>query len=381
MMSCVMLLTPALQRFDWGSTDAIPALLGIEADGEPYAEAWWGAHPVAPSMTQDGPLDEVIAADPVATLGALCEATHGRLPYLLKVLAIAQPLSIQVHPTRERAREGFENEQAAGLAISDPRRTYKDASHKPELLLALSEVTVLSGFREAHAVARDLRAIGGEDARGLAALIEERGIHEYIDVVLTENHPDAVARVGEAPQGISASAAVARDALAIHPDDPGALVALAMNAVTLQPGETLFTPSGVVHCYVSGLCVEIMANSDNVVRAGFTHKPVNADLLRELALLEHTDPLVPHTRVDGAARVVSTDADEFELTVVENGEATCPDGPRIVVCLDGVTDVTTAGERLTLNAGAAAFIAAAEGRAALNVSGLAVIASVASRAH
>lgn len=381
MMSCVMLLTPALQRFDWGSTDAIPALLGIEPDGAPFAEAWWGAHPVAPSTTELGPLDEVIAADPVATLGTSCEETHGRLPYLLKVLAIAQPLSIQVHPTLERAREGFEQEQAAGLALNDPHRTYKDSSHKPEMLLALSEVTVLSGFRQADAVAQDLRAIGGDDAHGLAALIEARGIHDYIDVVLTESHPDAVAHLSAAPDGISASAAVARDALAIHPDDPGALVALAMNAVTLQPGETLFTPSGVVHCYISGLCVEIMANSDNVVRAGFTHKPVNADLLRDLALLEHTEPLVPHTRVDGPARVLSTDADEFELTVVRNGEATCPGGPRIVVSLDGATRVATAGQSLTLESGAAAFIAAAEGPATFDVSGLAVIASVSSRAH
>ena len=381
MMSCVMLLVPALQRFDWGSTDAIPTLLGFEPDGAPYAEAWWGAHPVAPSTTERGPLDDVIAADPLATLGAPCEETHGRLPYLLKVLAIAQPLSIQVHPTLERAREGFEQEQAAGLAINDPHRTYKDASHKPEMLLALSEVTVLSGFRDADAVAADLRAIGGDDARGLAALIEERGIHAYIDEVLTESHPDAVAHVSQAPDGISASATVARDALAIHPDDPGALVALAMNAVTLQPGETLFTPSGVVHCYISGLCVELMANSDNVVRAGFTHKPVNADLLRDLALLEHTQPLVPDTRLDGAARVLSTDADEFELTVVENGQATCADGPRIVVALDGVTRVAASGETLTLDAGAAAFIPAADGEATLDVTGMAVVASVATRSH
>ncbi len=381
MMSCVMLLTPALQRFDWGSADAIPDLLGLEPDGEPYAEAWWGAHPVAPSTTAAGPLDEVIAADPVSTLGASCERTHGRLPYLLKVLAIARPLSIQVHPTLERAREGFALEQAAGIAINDPHRTYKDASHKPEMLLALSDVTVLSGFREADAVAADLRAIGGEDAQALAQLIDEHGIHGYVDAVLTESHPDAVAHLSQARDGISASATVARGALSIHPDDPGALVALAMNAVTLQPGETLFTPSGVVHCYISGLCVELMANSDNVVRAGFTHKPVNADLLRELALLEHTEPLVPRTRVDGAARVLSTDADEFELTVVENGHATCAGGPRIVVALDGVTRVSTAGEDLALEAGAAAFIPAADGAAALDVTGLAVVASVSSRSH
>lgn len=381
MMSTVMLLTPALQRFDWGSTDAIPTLLGFEPDGGPYAEAWWGAHPVAPSTTALGPLDEVIAADPVATLGAPCEETHGRLPYLLKVLAIAQPLSIQVHPTRERAQAGFDEEHAAGLPISDPRRIYKDSSHKPEMLLALSEVTVLSGFRRADAVARDLREVGGDDAAALARLIDESGIHGYVDAVLTEAHPDAVAQLGRARDGISASATVARDALAIHPDDPGALVALAMNAVTLQPGETLFTPSGTVHCYISGLCVELMANSDNVVRAGFTHKPVNADLLRDLALLEHTEPLVPHTHTDGAARVLTTDADEFELTVVDDGVATCPGGPRIVVALEGSAQVSTETETLTLESGSAAFIPAADGAATVEASGLTVVASVLMRAH
>jgi len=381
MMSSVMALTPALQRFDWGSTDAIPQLLGFAPDGQTYAEAWWGAHPVAPSTTDQGPLDAVIAADPTAMLGSRCEREYGELPFLLKVLAIEHPLSIQVHPTLDRARQGYAAEQAAGMRLDNPHRIYKDASHKPEMLLALTELTVLSGFRPAADVAADLLLLGGDDASRLADVITAGGIHAYVDAVLTEPHHQAVERITQASGDLSASTRVARDALAIHPSDPGALVALAMNAVTLQPGETLFTPSGVVHCYVGGVGVEVMANSDNVVRAGFTHKAVNADLLRDLAFLEPTAPVATHTEQVGAAQVVTVDAAEFQLTVVEDGQATIDEGPRIVVALRGDCTVATETDTQRLGAGQAVFIAASDGQAHLDVSGLAVIASVPGGAH
>lgn len=380
-MSCVIALQAALQRYDWGSTEGIPHLLGFEPDGGPYAEAWWGAHPVAPSTTERGNLDAVIAADPASMLGEGCAAHHGRLPYLLKVLAIAHPLSIQVHPTSERAAEGFAAEHGTGLALDDPRRTYKDAFHKPEMLVALTELTVLSGFRTPEQIAPDLRAIGGEDAQELAHALAQGGIRAYVDAALGGGGADAVARLAAHRGEESASLRIAREALALYPDDPGALVALAMNAVVLAPGESLYTPSGVVHCYVGGLGVEIMANSDNVVRAGFTHKPVNAALLRELALLEPTEPARPRMELAGAARVLSTNADEFELTVIQDGPGSAPGGPRIVVALEGSARVTTSRASRELAQGESVFIPASEGEARLEVTGFAVVASVPGSSH
>ncbi len=380
-MSSVIALTPALQRFAWGSADDLPDLLGFESDGEPYAEAWWGAHPHAPALTSMGPLDALVASDPVRMLGEQCSATFGQLPFLLKVLAIAQPLSIQVHPPLARAIDGFALEEAQGRPLDDPARTYKDASHKPEMLVALSELTLLSGFREPAEIVPDLLAVGGDDARHLASLLLASGVHAYVDAALSERHLDAVSHLADYAGEGSLSLSIARDALRIHPNDPGALVALAMNAVVLQPGEALYTPSGVVHCYVNGLGVEIMANSDNVVRAGFTSKTVNADLLRELATLEPTEPVRPDVALQGAAQHLTTDADEFQLSVVRDGPAVAESGPRIVVALAGEAEVRTSEESRVLGKGEAVFIPAGEGPATLQVNGFAVVASARASRH
>lgn len=381
MMARVIALTPALQRFAWGSCDGLPTLLDFEGDGAPYAEAWWGAHPVAPALTSMGPLDAWINKDIERALGPACAASYGQLPYLLKVLSIAQPLSIQVHPRPDRARLGFEADEKQGLPLDDPRRIYKDASHKPEMLVALTELTVLSGFRQPADVVHDLLAVGGKDLEGIAALLLSGGIRAYVDAALTAPHTEAVAALAAYEGDCSPSLEIARDALRLYPGDPGALVALAMNAVKLQPGESLYTPSGVVHCYVNGLGVEIMANSDNVVRAGFTSKPVNADLLRELATLEPTEPVRPDAVLEGAAQHLTTDADEFQLSVVRDGPAGCETGPRIVVALAGETTVQTSEETRVLAKGESVFIPAADGPARLQVNGFAVVASARAERH
>jgi len=376
MMAPVIPLTPALQRFDWGSTQGIPELLGFVPDGEPYAEARWGAHPFAPSTTAVGPLDAVIAADPIEALGTDVVQTYGRLPYLLKVLSIARPLSIQVHPTLERARAGFAAEEDSGVPLSHPDRTYRDASHKPEMLVAVTEMTVAAGFRPENELMRDLEGLGGADAASLRESLASGGNAAYVTSVLTSDHSDAIARLatGEAGDGIAARSAA--DALAHHVGDPGALVLLAMNVVTLAPGEALFTSAGTVHCYLSGDGIEIMANSDNVVRAGLTHKRVDADLMRELAVLTPTAPVVPRVSSEGAAQRLSVDATEFELSVVRGGTATAPSGPRIVLSIEGDARLTTRSDAVDLGRGEAVFVAAGEGPVEIETSGVVVVASV-----
>jgi mannose-6-phosphate isomerase len=375
MMASVIALTPATQRYDWGSTQGIPDLLGFAPDGEPYAEAWWGAHPSAPSVTDSGPLDAVIAADPEGTLGVTAARDYGKLPYLLKFLSIAQPLSIQVHPSLARARTGFAAEEDAGVAITDSERIYKDASHKPEMLLAVTHMTVLSGFRPEAELASDLEWLG-TDASVLRHALREGGISGYVTSALTGGQASVLARLARTTAPQSAQMQIASEALAHYENDPGALVALAMNALTLKPGEALYTPAGTVHCYISGDGVEIMANSDNVVRAGLTHKPINANLLRELAVLSPAEPALPIETVTGAARLLSTDAAEFELVVVSNGAFDALSGPRIIVVMEDGARVETAHDVVVLGRGHSVFVADSEGPAHIETDGVVVVASV-----
>ncbi len=376
MMAPVIALTPAMQRFDWGSSQGIPDLMGFTPDGGPYAEAWWGAHPSAPSVTASGPLDAVIATDPEGALGAAVARDYGRLPYLLKVLSIARPLSIQVHPTMETARAGFAAEEGCGVSMADPQRTYKDASHKPEMLVALTEMTVLSGFRPEADLMRDLEWLGGGDADSLRETLATDGIAGFVLTVLTRDHTGALDHLARGGPGGSVAAQIASEALTHFARDAGALVALAMNAVTLKPGEALYTPAGTVHCYIRGDGVEIMANSDNVVRAGLTHKPINAGLLRERAVLSSGAPAVPVETIIGSARRLSTDATEFELVVVSDGAFDAESGPRIVLALDDNARVETRLDTAILGRGESVFVADSEGPVHIETTGKVVVASV-----
>lgn len=376
MMAGVIALTPALQRSDWGTREGIPQLLGFPSDGGPYAEAWWGAHPLVPSATDEGPLDAVIARDPVAALGADVATGFGRLPYLLKVLSIARPLSIQVHPTAAMARDGFAAEESQGIPYDDRARTFKDASPKPELLVAMTPMEVLIGFRAEPDVRRDLAGLDGAGALALARALDEGGLAAYVTAALDGGHLDTVTALASLPESADASLGAARLTAQTSPQDPGVLVALAMNALSLTPGEAVFTPAGVVHCYLRGMGIEIMANSDNVVRAGLTSKPINTGLLRDLAVLEHTAPVRPSIEKDDAVRHFSTEADEFTLDLVEDGAAVVSDGPRIVLALGSGCEVSTTTERRMLTAGQAVFVSAWEGSMMVTSDGLAAIASV-----
>ena len=372
-MSAVIRLTPALQNYDWGTTADIPALLDLPADGKPVAEAWWGAHALAPSRTPEGDLAQYIASDPEAALGETVAASYGRLPYLLKVLAIGSPLSIQVHPTLAQAREGFAVEQKAGIPLDARERVYKDTSHKPEMLFALSPMTALSAFRPLADAAHDLRAVG---ATAAADTLESVGLAEYVKQCLKGQHAQVLAKIEAAPAGLSANIDVAREALITYPGDNGALIALAMNVVELEPGDTIFTDAAIVHCYIKGFGLELMANSDNVVRAGFTPKMVDPDLLMELSRLEPSAPEVPRAQGSGAAKRYTTSASEFELTVVTGGEAVTEAGPRIVLALADGCVVATEQSECALARGEAVFIAHSEGQARVSTPHQAVIAGV-----
>jgi len=392
-MAGVYRLQPALQNYAWGMTDVLEDLIGRPVTGDPVAEAWWGAHSSAPAVAtaahHDGaneagvqpgeaiPLDELIARAPEAALGPRLATRWEQLPYLLKVLAIAKPLSLQVHPTLEQAEAGYKDEDDRGIPLDAKHRAFKDRSHKPEMIVALTPMTLLAGFRPASAVAQDLVWLNQPCTRrwaeDLANATEPTvAMGEYIQRVLRDPEApaalEALVEVG-GRSGVPESLAVASAASLEFPGDPGALVALALNVVRLQPGQACFSGAGVIHSYQSGVGVEIMANSDNVVRAGLTPKAVDIDLLVRLTDGTPTPPPVVVPERAGAVARYPAPVDEFSLSMVERGSATFEPGPRIVLAAEGTA--TVHGERgsMSLARGEAAFVPYADGRLVVDAVG------------
>ncbi|MGW2685757.1 mannose-6-phosphate isomerase, class I [Streptomyces sp. NPDC001414] len=363
-------LDNTVRPYAWGSPTAIPKLLGVEPSGEPQAEMWMGAHPGAPSRTGRGTLVEVIDADPKAELGEAAVARFGpRLPFLLKILAAGAPLSLQVHPDLEQAREGYEDEERRGIPVDAPDRNYKDANHKPELICALTEFDGLCGFRTPERAAGLLEALGVDSLKPYVDLLraqpEEAALREVLTAVLTADREEMAHTVAEAAE---ACARLGGDhapyaGLAHHyPGDPGVIAAMLLNHVRLQPGEALFLGAGIPHAYLAGLGVEIMANSDNVLRCGLTPKHVDVPELLRVVRFEAGDPgvLRPEAAPDGE-EVYETPIDEFRLSryVLPAGttahDLTLPT-PQILLCTAGAV---RAGEE-DLTPGQSVFVPASE---------------------
>ncbi|TWV42612.1 mannose-6-phosphate isomerase, class I [Streptomyces misionensis] len=363
-------LDNTVRPYAWGSSTAIPRLLGTEPTGEPQAEMWMGAHPGAPSRTARGTLAEVIDADPERELGKEAVARFGpRLPFLLKILAADAPLSLQVHPDLEQAREGYADEERRGVPVGAPERNYKDANHKPELICALTEFDGLCGFRPPERAADLLAGLGVDSLKPYVDLLrahpEDAALREVLTAILTADREETARTVTEAA---AACARLGGDyapyaELAHHyPGDPGVLAAMLLNHVRLQPGEALFLGAGVPHAYLSGLGVEIMANSDNVLRCGLTPKHVDVPELLRVVRFEAGDPgvLRPEAAPDGE-EVYETPIDEFRLSryvLPEGGTARdlTRDTAQILLCTAGSV---RAGEH-ELGPGRSVFVPAGE---------------------
>ncbi|MFF9844685.1 mannose-6-phosphate isomerase, class I [Streptomyces sp. NPDC020422] len=342
-------LANTVRPYAWGSTTAIPELLGVAPTGEPQAELWMGAHPGAPSRTGRGPLNEVIDADPVRELGpAAVEKFGPRLPFLFKILAAGAPLSLQVHPDLAQAREGFAAEEAAGIRLDAPERNYKDANHKPELICALTPFHGLCGFRDPVEAADTIAALGVDSLKPYVDLLHahpvEAALREVLTALLTADRAEMAHTVAEAAAAAArlggAHAPYAQ--IAHHyPNDPGVIAAMLLNPVTLQPGEALFLGAGVPHAYLDGLGVEIMANSDNVLRCGLTPKHVDVTELLRVVRFEPMDPgiLRPEASPSGE-EVYDTPIDEFRLSRFVRAEGAAPtdltvDTPQILLAAAG----------------------------------------------
>jgi mannose-6-phosphate isomerase len=374
-------LEGVVRRYAWGSRTAIPELLGREPDGEPQAELWLGAHPSAPSRVVSAAgaesLDACIRRDPEAVLGASVRRRFGdELPFLFKVLAAAEPLSIQAHPDRDQARAGFARENAAGLAVDAPTRSYRDPHHKPELICALTPFRALNRFREPAAIADALAALG---VAGLAPLVAELRAASPREALASffgawmGMEPGArealVAEVAAAAGARSGDAACAEVAglAERHPGDAGVLAPFFLHLVELAPGEAMFLPAGQLHAYLDGTALELMANSDNVLRGGLTPKHVDVPELLATLRFEPGDPGILGPRAVDAPTGVGrarydTPAEEFRLEVLtlERGGAfplESAQGPRILLAVRGALRVSgPGGEVASLSRGEALFL-------------------------
>ncbi|WP_304008767.1 mannose-6-phosphate isomerase, class I [Rothia mucilaginosa] len=288
-MGEIFSLKNQIQNYAWGSREILGRMRGVPVPTEqPEAEVWVGAHPAAPSRaTVDGaesPLNELIVENPSRFLRP--DRTSDWFPFLFKILAIDAPLSIQVHPTPEQAIAGFEDEQSRGIAIDAPFRNYKDRYSKPETVIALSPMRVLTGVRPVEQLKTLAAAFGATWLEERAELSPKQLLTEIIHLPQETASAEVQHLVDTAPGLLGASNEVVADAAELvrivdgkYPGDRGLLVAFVMNLVHLAPGESAFTPDGQVHAYVSGTAIELMNPSDNVMRAGLTAKHIDTEEL------------------------------------------------------------------------------------------------------
>ncbi len=365
-----------VQRYAWGSLDAIPRLLGQEPDGRPQAELWLGAHERGASRLAgpDGPVSllDVVRADPLTELGQEW-AGEARMPFLAKVIATAAPLSLQVHPDAERARHWFANEEALGLGRDVDKRCCPDEVAKVEMVWALSEFRALCGFRPTEESVRWLTAL---DVAALAPTVESLrrdgpdALRAEVARLLRIEAPHEVVAAVRARAGMlqhdrrwAASARVATDLAGRYPNDPSEPMALLLRPLVLAPGEAMFVRTGQPHCYLSGAAFEVQANSDNIIRAGLTGKHVDVDLLLE-ALATSGDGVAAIAGLTrGEEQVFAPDTRRFALGVVHAASGSDPlehvPGPQVFLCVDGRFALDDGTGEVTLHAGEAAYVPAA----------------------
>lgn len=359
-MNSIVKLQNMIQHYAWGSESAIPELIGqANPAGKPWAELWMGAHPKAPSqLILDGrsvSLAEMIRAHPDDILGpTVARRFSERLPYLFKVLAAAKPLSIQAHPNLKQAQTGFKRENEQQIPLDAPHRNYRDDNHKPECICALTEFIAMYGFREIQAIIALMVSVCPEslsrELRRLELNPSSTGLKQFYSELMNLDEKKQNAVVAEARRNIDRM----DDPDIIfwmkrldqeYPSDIGLLSPILLNLIRLEPGQALYLPAGELHAYLEGLGIELMANSDNVLRGGLTPKHID---LPELLRVVHFEPrpislLETENRGDNET-VFLTPAREFVLSKV----TVAPDadylsatirGAEILLCTEGIARI------------------------------------------
>jgi len=379
-----------IRHYEWGSPNCIPRLLGVPGDGRPWAELWMGCHPGAPSMISgpqaaDTSLAGLVATDPRRYLGERAARKYGALPFLFKLLAAEQPLSIQAHPGAAQAREGFERENAAALPPDAPTRSYKDPNHKPEMIAALSPFVGMCGFRDPAEIRRLLAEFLAPPAaaplRESLAPLEQALAHgdpapalrnflaallglppaagaALTEYVLSIREPPPPAPHSPSPAPLSLMRQFAR----LHPGDPAVIAPLYLNVFRLEPGEAVFLKTGTLHAYVRGFGVELMANSDNVLRGGLTAKHVDvAELIKALDFSPSQPRII---RPQSPCFTYPAPCEEFSLSVVRGSggaAAFAAPCPSICIVTEGEAVFSGGGADTALRQGESAFVPPGEG--------------------
>jgi mannose-6-phosphate isomerase len=366
-----------VQNYAWGGYHYIPALLGIPENGKPSAEYWMGAHQSAPSVIgTDKPstLDQLVKANPEQVLGPKVWERFGELPYLLKILDVKDMLSIQVHPTKAEAEKGFARENEAGIPLNAPHRNYKDANHKPEIMVALSEFWLLHGFLPEDKLRKVLTNV--KEFAPLAPIFEKEGYFGLYKAVMempqsevnTMLRPLAEAvseayengRLAKSDPAFWAGRAIANDPQGLENLDRGIFSIYFFNIMEVHPGDAVFQDAGIPHAYLEGQNVELMANSDNVLRGGLTPKHIDVP-----ELLKHTRFEPVHPKIlggesvhGGLETIYHSPAPDFVVSriAIQNNQRYehTSEATEIMLVMEGAADITeTGGETISLHKGQA----------------------------
>ena len=399
-MEKIGLLKNTIQQYAWGSRQAISDLLGQRnPENEPQAELWMGAHPKAPSLVQYNgqwvSLLDLINKSPQAVLGKVTAKNfNNKLPYLFKVLAADRPLSIQAHPNLHQARSGFQREDAQKIPIDAPHRNYRDDNHKPECLCALTQFWALSRFRPISGMLSYLEMVCahglGSEIKDLKQQPTSDGLKRFYTALMsmpTNRKNQIVAEALKQAQRFEGDDPVFQWMLKLaedYPNDIGVLSPILLNLICLEPGQAIFLNAGELHAYLKGCGMELMANSDNVLRGGLTPKHVDVPELLRVLKFENQDVtlLKPHTS-SAAERVYPSPAKEFELSVITLGKETPYRSPvdrsvEILICTRGKAILMDENSQTEtqLPQGASALIPAVAERYAIRGDGVCYKAAV-----
>src|SRR6056297_1737981 len=349
-----------IQDYAWGSYSFIQDLLGFEQTETPWAELWMGAHPKAPSRVRVNDewqaLDRLIEQSPEEILGPrTAKRFHNTLPYLFKVLSAEQPLSLQAHPNREQAKNGFDRENHEGLALRAPERNYKDDRHKPECICALTPFWAMEGFRPINEMVELLSIACPEALSDAIEFLKQNpnrnGFQRFFEALMTLPEQKTQQVIDETAANAITNQAQndefywVKTLYELYPEDIGILSPILLNLICLQPGEALFLNSGEMHAYLEGCGIEIMANSDNVLRGGLTAKHVDvAELMRALDFTPRKSEILTPQAGAACESVYPTPVAEFSLSVIDVHD-TCSysrqqiEGPEILLCIRGTVEI------------------------------------------
>jgi len=333
-----------IKHYAWGSPDFIPRLMGLASNGEPYAELWMGRHADSPSLVSlpsgEMSLGEFIARDPRRYLGEKTAERYGALPFLFKLLAAEKPLSIQAHPNLAQAREGFERENKAGLAQDAPNRSYRDSNHKPEIICALTPFTGMCGFRSPDEIRRlfslFLDSAPASVREGFAPLLQAleipnptTALRNFFEILFTISQElrEALTEFILSTHGAeNCEWELMRNFARLYPGDPAVIAPLYLNVFRLEPGEAFFLKAGILHAYIHGFGVELMANSDNVLRGGLTSKHIDIPELMKVLDFNPLKPQIIKPEAPFSCFTYPAPCEEFSLTVMRGtgGSAALP---------------------------------------------------------